>query len=43
VWHRSVVSLKNLAELGRRIELGPSLVAIVDVTWVQSECLADSG
>jgi hypothetical protein len=35
--------LKILAELGRRIELGPWCVATVEVTWVQTEFVADSG
>jgi hypothetical protein len=42
-WHRILSVLKNLAELGQRIELVPSSVATVDVRWVQTECIADSG
>jgi hypothetical protein len=43
VWHRIVGVLKNLAELGRRMELGPCLVATLEVTQVQTEDVADSG
>jgi hypothetical protein len=43
VWHRIVGVLKNLAELGRRIDLGPCLVATLEVTPVQTEYVADSG
>ena len=43
VWHRIVGVLKNLAEFGRRIELGPWWVATVEVTWAQTEFVADSG
>ena len=43
VWHRIVGVLKILAELGRRIELGPWAVVTVEVTWVQTEYDADSG
>jgi hypothetical protein len=42
-WHRIVGVLKILAELERRIELGPWWVARVEVTWVQTEFVADSG
>jgi hypothetical protein len=35
--------LKNLAELAGRIELGPWCVATVEVTWVQTEFVVDSG
>ena len=42
-WNRIVGVLNNLAELGRRIELGPWIVATVDVRWVQTEFVADSG
>jgi hypothetical protein len=41
--HRIVGVLKNLAEFGRRIELGLSSVARGEVTWVQTEFVADSG
>jgi hypothetical protein len=34
---------KNLAESGRRIDLGPWLVATLEVTWNQTEFVADSG
>jgi hypothetical protein len=43
MWHRIVGVLKILAELGWRIELGPWSVAPVEVTWVQTEYVADSG
>jgi len=43
VWHRIVSVWTNLAEFGRRIELGPWWVATVEVTWVQTEFDADSG
>jgi hypothetical protein len=43
VWHRIVGLLKNLAELGWRIELGPFQLATIEVTWVQTEFDADSG
>jgi hypothetical protein len=42
-WHRIVGVLKNLAEFGQRIEFGPWWVAIVEVTWVQTEFVADGG
>jgi hypothetical protein len=42
-WHRIVSVLKNLAGLGRMIELGPLWVATVEVTWVQTEFVAESG
>jgi len=42
-WHRSVGVLKNLAGLGRRIELGPWCVATVEVRWLQTEFVVDSG
>ena len=42
-WHRIVHVLKNLAQLGWRIELGPLGVAIVEDKWVQTEFVADSG
>jgi len=42
-WHRIVGVLKNLARLGRRIELEPWRVATVAGTWVQTEFVADSG
>jgi hypothetical protein len=31
-WHRIIGVLKNLSELGRRIDLGPCWVAILVVT-----------
>jgi hypothetical protein len=43
IWHRNVDVLKNLAELGQRIDLGPWCVATVIVTWVQTEFVAGSG
>jgi len=42
-WHKIVSMLKILAELGWMIELGPWCVATVEVTWVQTEFVADSG
>ena len=42
-WHRIVGVLKNLAEFGQRIELGPWGVATVEVTWVRTEFVGDSG
>jgi hypothetical protein len=43
MWHRIVSVLKNLADHGWRIELGPWWVATVEVPWVQNEFVADSG
>ena len=43
VWHTIVRVLMNLAGLGWSIELGPWRVATAEVTWVQTECVADSG
>jgi len=43
VWHRIVGVLMNLAGFGQRIELGPWFMATVEVTWVQTEFVADSG
>jgi len=42
-WHRNVGELKNVAGFGRRIELGPWWMAPVEVPWVQTEFVADSG
>jgi len=35
-WHNIAGVLKNLAELRRRIELGPCWVATLEVAWVQT-------
>jgi len=42
-WHRIVGVLKNRAEPRWRIELGPCWVATLEVGWVQTEVVADSG
>jgi hypothetical protein len=43
VWHRIAVVLKNLAELGRRIELGSCSAATLEVICIQTESVANSG
>jgi len=43
LWHGIVSALKNVAELGRWIELGPWCVATDEVTWVLTRFDADGG